>query len=87
MKSKTRWQRDGAQVLVSAEDFWDNGQLQSRTVRDERLGYIGAQQHFDETGVLIAEDTYQKGTLVRRKLYKGSRLVLDEQYYEDGSRK
>lgn len=25
LKSKKRWQRDGAQVLVTAEEYWDTG--------------------------------------------------------------
>ena len=28
-----------------------------------------------------------QGVLTRRKLYKAGRLVLDEQYHDDGSRK
>lgn len=86
-KSKTRWQRDGAQVLVGLEEFWDNGQIRARTVRDERVGYVGVQQGFDDAGALIEEEMYEKGVLTRRKSYKGGRLVLDEQYYPDGSRK
>ncbi len=87
VKSKTRWQRDGAQMLAAAEEFWDNGQINARTVRDERLGYVGVQQGYDQAGVLVSEELYEKGVLVRRKLYKAGRLVLDEQYYADGSRK
>lgn len=87
IKSKTRWQRDGAQVLVGAEEFWDSGLIRARTVRDERVGYVGVQQGFDEAGVLVAEESYEKGVLTRRKLHKAGRLVLDEQYHADGSRK
>ena len=86
-KSKTRWQRDGVQVLIGAEEFWDNGQIRARTVRDERVGHVGVQQGFDETGALVEEELYDKGVLTRRKLYKAGRLVLDEQYHPDGSRK
>lgn len=87
LKSKKRWQRDGAQVLVTAEEYWDTGRIFTRTVHDERVGYVGLQQGFDEDGVLASEVMYEKGVLVRRKLYKAGRLVLDEQYYADGSRK
>lgn len=87
IKSKTRWQRDGANALIGAEEFWDNGQIRARTVRDERLGYVGVQQGFDEGGVLVTEEAYDKGALTRRKLYKAGRLVTDEEYYADGSRK
>jgi antitoxin component YwqK of YwqJK toxin-antitoxin module len=87
LKSKTRWQRDGKNVVVATEEFWDNGKPQSRTVRDERYRYLGIQQHFDESGALVGEETYERGVLTRRRDYKGGRLVLDEQYYEDGSRK
>lgn len=85
--SKTRWQRDGTNALIGAEEFWDNGQIRARTVRDERLGYVGVQQGFDEAGVLVTEKAYDKGVLTRRKLYKAGRLVTDEEYYADGSRK
>lgn len=37
--------------------------------------------------VLVAEEAYDKGVLTRRKLYKAGRLVTDEEYYADGSRK
>ena len=87
IKSKTRWERDGKNVVVKADDFWDNGKLQSRTVRDDRFRYLGTQQHFDESGALVSEAIYERGFLARRKDYKDGRLVLDEQYYEDGSRK
>ena len=87
LKSKKRWQREGAKVLVALEEFWDNGQVRARSVRDERVGYVGVQQGFDETGALIEEEIYDKGVLTRRKLYKAGRLVLDEQYHPDGSRK
>lgn len=87
LKSKTRWERDGARVLIKAEDFWDNGLIRARTVRDERLGYVGMQQGFDEAGVLATETTYDKGVLTRRKRYEVGKLVLDEEYFEDGSRK
>ena len=30
---------------------------------------------------------YERGILTRRRDYKGGRLVLDEQSFEDGSRK
>jgi antitoxin component YwqK of YwqJK toxin-antitoxin module len=87
MKSKTRWERDGKDVVIKADEFWDNGKLQSRTVRDERYRNLGVQQFFDEGGELISEQTYERGKLTRRRDYKAGRLVLDEQYYEDGSRK
>lgn len=54
---------------------------------DERAGFVGIQHGFDEAGALVTEDAYDKGVLARRKLYKDGRLVLDEQYYADGSRK
>ena len=86
-KSKTRWERDGNEVLIKADEFWDNGRIRARTVRNERRGYVGVQQTFNESGVLDAEATYEKGTLTRRKTYKDGRLVLEEEYFEDGSRK
>jgi antitoxin component YwqK of YwqJK toxin-antitoxin module len=86
-KSKTRWERDGQQVLVKIEEFWDNGTLKARSVRDERRGFVGLQQTYAESGVLESEVTYDKGTITRRRSYKDGRLVLDEEYFEDGSRK
>lgn len=59
----------------------------ARTVRDERLGYVGVQQGFDEAGVLTTETTYDNGVLTRRKRYEAGKLVLDEEYFEHGSRK
>ena len=87
VKSKTRWERDGKDVVIKADEFWDNGKPQARTVRDERYRNLGVQQFFDEAGELISEQTYERGRLTRRRDYKAGRLVLDEQYYEDGSRK
>jgi antitoxin component YwqK of YwqJK toxin-antitoxin module len=86
-KTKTRWERDGQQVLVKAEEFWDNGKLKARTVRDERRGPVGIQQAYNESGALAAESTYDRGILTRRKTYKDGTLALDEEYFEDGSRK
>lgn len=86
-RSRTRWERDGQQVLVKAEEFWDNGKLKARTVRDERRGLVGLQQAYTESGVLASEATYEKGIVTRRKTYKDGALVLDEEYFEDGSRK
>lgn len=87
LKSKTRWERDGKDVVIKSDEYWDNGKLQSRTVRDERRRYLGVQQIFDESGALTSEETYERGVLTRRRDYKAGRLVLDEQYFEDGSRK
>lgn len=86
-KSRTRWERDGNQVLVKVDEFWDNGKLRARTASDERRGYVGVQQTFNDGGVLESERTYDKGTLTRRKNYQDGRLVLEEEYFEDGSRK
>ena len=86
-RSKTKWERDGKVVLVKAEEFWDNGKLQARTVRDERRGPVGLQQRFDESGALVSEAMYENFKLVRRKDYKDGALVRDDEYFEDGSRK
>jgi antitoxin component YwqK of YwqJK toxin-antitoxin module len=86
-KSKTRWERDGDHVLVKADEFWDNGKLRARTVRDERRGYVGVQQAYTESGALENESTYEQFKLTRKKGYKDGRLVIDEEYFEDGSRK
>lgn len=86
-KSRTRWERDGSQTLVKAEEFWDNGKLKARTVQDDRRSFIGVQQRYTEAGALESERTYDKGKLTHRKDYKDGRLVLDEEYFEDGSRK
>ena len=86
-RSKTRWERDGNQVLVKAEEFWDNGKIRARTVRDERRGPVGLQQTFNDAGVLESELTYDQGKLTRRKNFKDGKLVLEEEYFEDGSRK
>jgi len=86
-RSKTRWEREGQQVLVKAEEFWDNGKIRARTVRDERRGPVGLQQNYTESGVLASEVTYDKGTVTHRRNYKDGRLVLEEEYFEDGSRK
>jgi len=87
VRSKTRWERDGNQLVVKAEEFWDSGKIRARTTRDERRGPVGVQQTFSEAGALESEATYEKFTLVRRKNYKDGRLVLEEEYFEDGSRK
>ena len=86
-RSKTRYERDASPVLVKSEEFWDNGKLRARSVRDERRNYVGVQQAYNDSGVLESESTYENGKLVRRKNYKDGTLVADEQYFEDGSRK
>ncbi len=86
-KSKTRYEREGNRVLVKAEEFWDNGKMRARTVRDERRSFVGMQQSFNESGALESEATYEQGKLTRKKNYKDGKLVLDEEYFEDGSRK
>ena len=86
-KSKTRWEREGRQVLVKAEEFWDNGKVRARTVRDERAGPVGLQQTYAESGALESESTYENGKLTRRKRYKDGQLVSDDEFFEDGSRK
>jgi antitoxin component YwqK of YwqJK toxin-antitoxin module len=87
LKSKTQYERDGGRVLVKAEEFWDNGKLRERSVRDERRGYVGVRQLYAESGTLESEATYEQGKLASRKNYKDGRLVLDEAFFEDGSRK
>jgi antitoxin component YwqK of YwqJK toxin-antitoxin module len=74
-------------VIVKADEYWDNGKLRSRTVRDERRGYMGVQQTYSEAGTLETESTYEQGKLARKKVYKDGRLAADDEYYEDGSRK
>ena len=86
-KSKTRWEREGRQLIVKAEEFWDNGKIRARTVRDERIGPIGLQQTYTESGALESESTYDNGKLTRRKRYKDGQLVSDDEFFEDGSRK
>jgi len=87
MKSRTHWDRDGDPVLVKAEEFRDNGKLRARTIRDERRSYVGLQQTYDESGALASESIYEKGILVRKRSFKDGRVVADDEYYEDGSRK
>jgi len=86
-KSKTRWEREGREVLVKTDAFWDNGRLRERSVTDGRGTYIGVRQRYTESGQLESESTYEAGKLTRRKAYKDGRLELDEEYFEDGSRK
>jgi len=86
-KSRARWERDGNQALIRAEEFWDNGKLRARTVRDERRNYVGVQQAYAESGALESESTYEKGILIRKKTWKDGRLVSDDEFFEDGSRK
>jgi antitoxin component YwqK of YwqJK toxin-antitoxin module len=86
-KSRALWERDGSQALVKTEEFWDNGKIRARTVQDGRRNFIGVQQRYNEAGALESERTYDKGKLTHRKDYKDGRLVLDEEYFEDGSRK
>lgn len=86
-KSKTRWEREGRDVLVKTDAFWDNGRLRERSVTDGRGNYIGVRQRHAESGQLESESTYEGGKLTRRKTYKDGRLELDEEYFEDGSRK
>jgi antitoxin component YwqK of YwqJK toxin-antitoxin module len=86
-KSKTHWERDGDQVRVKGEEFWDTGKIRARTVTDERRASIGVQQTYNDAGVLESELTYDKGALTRRRNYKDGKLVLEEEYFEDGSRK
>ena len=83
----TRWEHDGSRVLAKSDEFWDSGKLRARTVRDERRGYVGLQQAFNEDGTPESESLYENGVLVSRKGYKNGRLVLEEEYFEDGSRK
>jgi antitoxin component YwqK of YwqJK toxin-antitoxin module len=86
-KSKTRWEREGRDVLVKTDAFWDNGRLRERSVTDGRGNYIGVRQRHAESGQLESESTYEGGKLTRRKTYKDGRLELDEEYFDDGSRK
>ena len=86
-RSRTQWERNGREVVVKTEEFWDNGKLRARSVRDERRGPVGLQQTYTEAGVLVSESTYDAGRLVRRKTYKDGQLVADDEYFEDGSRK
>lgn len=86
-KSKTRWERSGRDVLVKAEEFWDNGKPRERSVRDGRGRLVGVQQRYRESGEIETESTYEAGKLTRRRSYKDGALVLDEEYFEDGSRK
>lgn len=86
-KAKTRWERDGLHVLVKSEEFWDNGRLRERSTRDGRGNFIGVRQRYAETGELQSESTYRAGKRTHRKSYKSGRLVKDEEYFEDGSRK
>jgi antitoxin component YwqK of YwqJK toxin-antitoxin module len=86
-KSKTTWERQGNVMIVKSDDYWDNGKLRARSVRDERRGPVGLQQTWTEAGALASESTYESGKLVRRKTYKDGQLVSDDEYFEDGSRK
>jgi antitoxin component YwqK of YwqJK toxin-antitoxin module len=56
-------------------------------VQDDRRNFIGVQQRYTEAGTLESERTYDRGKLTQRRDYKDGRLVLDEEYFEDGSRK
>ena len=86
-RSRTQWERSGNVVMVKTEEFWDNGKPKVRSTRDERRGLTGLQQTYAESGALESESTYEAGKLLRRKSYKDGRLVADDQYFEDGSRK
>lgn len=86
-RSRTRWAREGAEVRITAETYWDNGRMRERSTRDNRGHFIGVVERYTEKGELESEATYRMGKLTRRKSYKDGQLALDEELFEDGSRK
>lgn len=86
-RSRTRWEREGAEVRVMNEAFWDNGRIRERSTRDSRGNFLGVVERYTGKGELESEATYRMGKLTRRKTYKDGQLVLDEELFEDGSRK
>lgn len=86
-KTKTRWEREGAEVRVMTESYWDNGRIRERSTRDNRGNVLGVLERYTETGALESEATYRMGKLTRRKSYKDGKLIRDEELFEDGSRK
>ncbi len=70
------------------EEYWDNGQLRSRGMLDRRGTPIGMHQFFREAGTVASERYYQRGLLSQRRDFNDAGdIVLEESYYEDGSRK
>lgn len=86
-KSKTRWEREGKEMRVISETYWDNGRMRERSTRDNRGNYIGVVERYTEKGELESEATYRMGKLTRRRSYKDGKLEVDEELFEDGSRK
>ena len=78
----------GAKRLTQVERYWDNGKVQTRETQRGR-SVVGISQHFDEEGHLRREELYDdKSVLKTRKEYDASgKLLKDEEFFEDGSRK
>jgi antitoxin component YwqK of YwqJK toxin-antitoxin module len=73
---------------TAVEEWWDNGQLRLRGTYGERGRPLGVVQTFHESGPPESELYYERGNVARRRAFDTSgRLVLDEEYFEDGSRK
>lgn len=53
----------------------------------QRRGYVGGAAALHRGRALESESTYEQGKLARRKSYKDGKLVLEEEYFDDGSRK
>lgn len=86
-KSKTRWEREGKEIRVIRETYWDNGRMRERSTRDNRGNLIGVVERYTEKGELESKANYRMGKLTRRRSYKDGQLALDEELFEDGSRK
>ncbi len=83
-------------TLVREESFRDDGTLSARTTQRDGM-LTGLQRYYDERGVLRREDLHaeaepgrrgQAARLLARKTFdERGKLVTDDEFFEDGSRK
>ncbi|MFT3802694.1 MAG: hypothetical protein QM766_15925 [Burkholderiaceae bacterium] len=68
------------------QEYWDDGQIRSRGTIDARGRRLGLFQTFHRGAGLATESYYVDGRLVRRREFDdGGRLLLEEDYADDGS--
>ncbi len=82
-------------ATVREESFRDDGSLAARNIERDHMP-VGLQRYYDERGQLRREDNYssppagsrERSRLLSRKTWdEGGRVVSDDEFFEDGSRK
>ncbi len=68
------------------QEYWDNGQIRSRGTIDAQDRRLGLFQTFHRGAGLASESFYVAGRLRRKREFdERGRLVLEEEYRDDGS--